>query len=59
MVSSGGRVLSVTATGPDLGQARAAAYDGVGAVRLEGAHWRTDVGLRAERGEIAVPIQQG
>jgi phosphoribosylamine--glycine ligase len=55
VVSRGGRVLSVTATGPDLAAARDAAYRGVGAVRLRGAHWRTDIALRAVRAEIAVP----
>jgi phosphoribosylamine--glycine ligase len=55
VVSRGGRVLSVTATGSDLGTARDAAYQGVAAVQLRGAHWRTDIALRAVRGEIAVP----
>ncbi len=55
VVSSGGRVLSVTATGATLEAARSAAYDGVAAVSLAGAHWRTDIGLRAARGEIALP----
>ena len=55
VVSSGGRVLSVTAVGHDLAAARAAAYAGVDAVRLRGAHWRTDIALRAVAGEIAVP----
>ncbi len=47
VVSSGGRVLSVTATGPDLASARASAYEGVDAVRLRGAHWRTDIAQAA------------
>jgi phosphoribosylamine---glycine ligase len=55
VVSSGGRVVSVTATGADLAAAREAAYRGVDAVSLRGAHWRTDIGLRAVRGEVAVP----
>ncbi len=54
-VSAGGRVLSVTAVGAGLDEARTAAYAGVAAVSLRGAHWRTDIGLRAARGEIAVP----
>ena len=57
VVSSGGRVVSVTATGADLGAAREAAYAGVAAVSLRGAHWRTDVGLRASRGDIALPAR--
>jgi phosphoribosylamine---glycine ligase len=54
VVSSGGRVVSVTATGADLAAARERAYRGVDAVRLRGAHWRSDIGLRAVRGEIAL-----
>ncbi|MCU1693788.1 MAG: hypothetical protein JWM64_2879 [Frankiales bacterium] len=57
VVSSGGRVLSVTAVGGDLEQARTAAYVGVAAVTLRGSHWRTDIGQRAAHGEIAVPAQ--
>ena len=54
VVSSGGRVLDVTAVGPDLATARDQAYRGVAAVRLRGAHSRTDVALRAVRGEVQV-----
>ena len=57
-VSCGGRVLSVTGVGADLGAARAAAYAGVGAVRLRGGFWRRDIGARAARGEIVVPERQ-
>jgi len=55
VVSSGGRVLSVVGTGPDLDAARADAYERVASVNLAGAHHRTDIALRATRGEIAVP----
>ncbi|BBZ02644.1 phosphoribosylamine--glycine ligase [Mycolicibacterium chitae] len=54
VVSSGGRVLAVVGTGPDLTAARASAYATAGAVRLPGSHFRSDIGLRAERGEISV-----
>ncbi|WP_059009761.1 phosphoribosylamine--glycine ligase [Streptomyces specialis] len=47
VVSAGGRVLSVTATGPDLAQARALAYRSVARVRLAGSHHRTDIAARA------------
>ena len=57
-VSWGGRVLSVTGVGADLGAARAAAYAGVGAVRLRGGFWRRDIGARAARGEIVVPERE-
>jgi phosphoribosylamine--glycine ligase len=55
VVTAGGRVLSVTATGETLGQARQAAYAGVARLRLTGAHYRTDIARAAERGDVAVP----
>jgi phosphoribosylamine--glycine ligase len=45
--SAGGRVLSVVGTGDTLADARAAAYDLVGRVRLDGGHFRTDIAARA------------
>ncbi len=54
VVSSGGRVLAVVGTGADLAAARAAAYATVASVRLPGSHFRSDIGLAAERGEITV-----
>jgi phosphoribosylamine--glycine ligase len=54
-VSSGGRVLAVTSVGPDLEAARSLAYDGVAAVSLRGAHWRTDIAAKALAGEVVVP----
>ncbi|MBO8189424.1 phosphoribosylamine--glycine ligase [Streptomyces spirodelae] len=45
--SAGGRVLSVTATGADLTEARERAYAAVGRVRLAGSHHRTDIARRA------------
>lgn len=52
LVSAGGRVLSVTATGADLAGARQAAYSLVDGVRLDGAQFRTDIALRAVEGRI-------
>jgi phosphoribosylamine--glycine ligase len=54
VVSSGGRVLAVTAVGNDLAAARQAAYERVARVRLAGAHWRTDIALAAVEGRITV-----
>ncbi|MEV3902776.1 phosphoribosylamine--glycine ligase [Mycobacterium sp. NPDC050551] len=54
VVSSGGRVLSVVGIGADLSAARAAAYDLIGSVRLPGSHFRTDIGLAAAEGRIAL-----
>ena len=53
--STGGRVLSVTAVGDALNTARDAAYAGVVAITMLGGHHRTDIALRAVRGEI-IPL---
>ncbi len=53
LVSAGGRVLSVVGTGGDLRGARAAAYAGVAAIRLDGSHHRTDIAQRAAGGTPA------
>jgi phosphoribosylamine---glycine ligase len=45
-VSSGGRVATFVALGPDLALAREAAYEGVAGCRLEGRQHRSDIGLR-------------
>jgi len=55
VVSSGGRVLSITASAPTLQAARDAAYAGVAEIRLDGAHHRSDIALKALRSEIVVP----
>lgn len=54
VVSSGGRVLSVVGTGDDLSAARADAYRTLGAIRLPGSHFRTDIGLAAAEGRIRI-----
>ena len=55
LVSAGGRVLSVVALGADLADARRRAYEGVAKIDLKGSHHRTDIALKAERGEVTVP----
>jgi phosphoribosylamine---glycine ligase len=52
VVSIGGRVLSVVGVGDDLAAAREEAYRRVASVHLTGSHHRTDIGLRAVRGEV-------
>jgi phosphoribosylamine--glycine ligase len=47
VLSAGGRVLSVTATGSDLAQARERAYAAVGRIRLDGSQHRTDIARKA------------
>jgi phosphoribosylamine--glycine ligase len=54
LVSAGGRVLSVVATGADLAQARERAYRAVDRIKLKGSTHRTDIALAAQRGEISV-----
>ncbi|MFJ8310043.1 MULTISPECIES: phosphoribosylamine--glycine ligase [unclassified Streptomyces] len=49
VVSAGGRVLSVTATGKDLVQARDRAYTAVARIRLDGSQHRTDIAREAAR----------
>ena len=55
VVSSGGRVLSVVGTGADLPAAREAAYRVLSAIGLPGGHFRSDIGLAAAEGRIALP----
>lgn len=47
LVTSGGRVLGVTALGNGIEDALAQSYAGVEAIKFEGAHYRTDIGKRA------------
>jgi phosphoribosylamine--glycine ligase len=52
IVSAGGRVLSAVGTGPDLPEARAAAYRVMSSIRLPGSHFRSDIGLAAAEGTL-------
>ncbi|MGW3155460.1 phosphoribosylamine--glycine ligase [Streptomyces sp. NPDC001089] len=47
VVSAGGRVLSVTATGTGLTEARARAYTAVARIGLDGSQHRTDIAAKA------------
>ena len=47
VATSGGRVLGVTALGPDLEAAQALAYKRMDAIRFDGIHYRKDIGFRA------------
>ena len=44
LVTAGGRVLAVTATGATAAEARARAYAGAEAIHFEGKHYRRDIG---------------
>jgi phosphoribosylamine---glycine ligase len=46
VVTAGGRVLGVTATGGDLGEARRRAYAAVQKISFDGMHYRNDIGGR-------------
>jgi phosphoribosylamine--glycine ligase len=52
LVTSGGRVLGVTARGADLVQARQHAYDVIGTdpgkIHFRGMHFRKDIGARGD-----------
>jgi phosphoribosylamine---glycine ligase len=47
VVTAGGRVLSVTALGPDLRTAVDRAYQAVSLIAFDGAHYRSDIARRA------------
>jgi phosphoribosylamine--glycine ligase len=47
-------VLSATAIGTTLAEARARAYALAATIKLPGSQHRSDIGLRAERDEIRV-----
>ena len=47
VVTSGGRVLGVTARGKDFPSTRDRVYEAVGRLRFEGAYYRRDIGHRA------------
>ncbi|WP_037911062.1 phosphoribosylamine--glycine ligase [Actinacidiphila yeochonensis] len=49
IVTAGGRVLSVTATGSTLAKARERAYRAVDRIGLDGGHHRTDIAAEAAR----------
>ncbi|MEG2541658.1 MAG: phosphoribosylamine--glycine ligase [Christensenellaceae bacterium] len=46
LVTNGGRVLGVTATGKDIAQAREKAYANVKKIHFDGAQFRTDIGIK-------------
>ncbi|MCL5780189.1 MAG: phosphoribosylamine--glycine ligase [Firmicutes bacterium] len=47
VVTAGGRVLGVTATGRDIPEAITLVYQGVASLHFEGAHYRKDIGQKA------------
>lgn len=45
VVTAGGRILTVVGVGPNFGEARRTAYDGVKTINFEGAQYRKDIAL--------------
>jgi len=45
--TSGGRVLVVSAMGKDMESARRTAYEAVSRIKIEGAHFRRDIGMKS------------
>ena len=46
-VTSGGRVLGVTALAADLSLARQKSYQAIQEIHFDGMHYRTDIGMKA------------
>ncbi len=46
LVTSGGRVLGVTALGKDINEAREKAYANVEKISFDGAFYRKDIGIK-------------
>ncbi|HSN06820.1 MAG TPA: phosphoribosylamine--glycine ligase [Candidatus Angelobacter sp.] len=55
VISTGGRVLSVVGVGPTVADARDQAYEAVDRISLQGSHFRSDIALAAELGDVRVP----
>jgi phosphoribosylamine--glycine ligase len=53
IVTSGGRVLGVTATGNTLSAALQKAYEAAGKIQFEGMHYRKDIGKPQQRSSVA------
>lgn len=53
--ASGGRLLTVVATGDDLATARDSAYAAVEHISVPNGHYRTDIAAKAISGDITIP----
>jgi len=58
VVTAGGRVLGVSATGSLLEQALDRAYKAVEKIHFEGMHFRRDIGLKALHAQLPTPNAQ-
>ena len=50
LVTNGGRILDVTATGPTIADARARAYEAAEKIAFDGARYRSDIAVEAANG---------
>lgn len=55
LLSHGGRVLSVVASGEDLAQARTRVYEALSHIELRGSQYRRDIAQAAAAGQVATP----
>jgi phosphoribosylamine--glycine ligase len=58
LVTSGGRVLAVTAVGATLRAARESAYAEVAKISIDGSHYRTDIAQAAAEADAAAPMME-
>ncbi|MSP22974.1 MAG: phosphoribosylamine--glycine ligase [Dehalococcoidia bacterium] len=59
LVTAGGRVLCVTASGATIAEARDRAYDNVRRIHFDGAHYRSDIGARPIGGTMGLGVAAG
>ena len=52
LVTNGGRVLAVTATGDDVAAARSRAYEAASRISFAGMRYRRDIALTAAEGHV-------
>jgi phosphoribosylamine---glycine ligase len=52
--TNGGRVLVVSAIGDNLASARGIAYDAASKIKIDGAHYRKDIGVKAAKERTAI-----
>jgi phosphoribosylamine--glycine ligase len=57
LVTSGGRVLAVTAVGATLTAARESAYAEVAKISIDGSHYRTDIAAKAAADAVAATME--
>ncbi|MDP2799086.1 MAG: phosphoribosylamine--glycine ligase, partial [Deltaproteobacteria bacterium] len=56
IITSGGRVMSITALGSDHKQAIERAYEAVGRIKWEGVYFRKDIGRKALKNQGSSPL---